>query len=276
MPPSASMLITSDEQAEAEKLNLDCLRVLRRMAEPGAVMAVARDMEKGVVVREGADGATQRLAVVDRDIAQAMAMREWIRCDDPEARISRYRISGPGRSALKEMIAAQENIAQGFAEAQSSFRHDAPISNRVRPSLMDSPLSSLARRRGRDGQPFLGRTLVAAGERLREDYELSSLSEDSPSDWHAYLAQDGADQPSAKDATEPAAAQHRVTEALRELGPGLGDVALRACCLLEGMESLEKRMGWSARSGKIVLRIALQRLSMYYAAQNGGLGPKIG
>ena len=48
--------------------------------------------------------------------------------------------------------------------------------------------------------------------------------------------------------------------ALADLGPGLGDMVLRCGCYLEGLEVTEKRMGWSARSGKIVLRIALQRL----------------
>ena len=44
----------------------------------------------------------------------------------------------------------------------------------------------------------------------------------------------------------------------------ISDVALRCCCYLEGLELAEKRMGWSARSGKIVLRIALQRLKRHY------------
>jgi len=45
---------------------------------------------------------------------------------------------------------------------------------------------------------------------------------------------------------------------------------------LEGMETTEKRLGWSARSGKIVLRIALQRLKLHYEREFGDLGPKIG
>ena len=53
-------------------------------------------------------------------------------------------------------------------------------------------------------------------------------------------------------------------DALRELGPGLGEIALRCCCHLEGLERTERNMGWSARSGKIVLRIALQRLKRHY------------
>jgi hypothetical protein len=67
-----------------------------------------------------------------------------------------------------------------------------------------------------------------------------------------------------------------VAQALSDLGPGLSDVALRCCCFLEGLEMAEKRMGWSARSGKIVLRIALQRLKRYYGETQGGAGPMIG
>ena len=52
--------------------------------------------------------------------------------------------------------------------------------------------------------------------------------------------------------------------ALDDLGPGLSDVVLRVCCFLEGLESAEKRLGWSARSGKIVLKIGLQRLLKHY------------
>ena len=39
---------------------------------------------------------------------------------------------------------------------------------------------------------------------------------------------------------------------------------MRCCCCLEGLEAAEKRLGWSARSGKIVLRIALMRLHQHY------------
>ena len=49
-------------------------RILRRLSETGAVLAVSRDMEKAVVVRELADGRTLRTGVVDRSVAQAMAM----------------------------------------------------------------------------------------------------------------------------------------------------------------------------------------------------------
>jgi hypothetical protein len=45
---------------------------------------------------------------------------------------------------------------------------------------------------------------------------------------------------------------------------------------LEGVEEAERRMGWAARSGKVVLRIALRRLARHYAEVYGRSGPLIG
>jgi hypothetical protein len=67
----------------------------------------------------------------------------------------------------------------------------------------------------------------------------------------------------------PRAARARVSDALDDLGPGLADVVLRVCCFLEGLESAEKRLGWSARSGKVVLKIGLQRLLRHYEERHG-------
>ena len=109
------------------------------------------------------------------------------------------------------------------------------------------------------------------GERLREDFVLSDVGPLSMEDWRAALADDGTARPAAV-----SAARSRVYAALQDLGPGLQDVALRCCCLLEGLEVTERAMGWSARSGKVVLRIALERLRRHYAETEGGQSPLIG
>jgi hypothetical protein len=269
----------------AEDLAREGLRILRRLAEAGTVLAVARDMEMGVVVRDGADGGLpQRLAVVARNIAEAMALNDWIGCDSPEARVARYRITGAGRAALRRLVAAADNRAHGFAEQQGDFGGvpvDDPALRHMRTLLAESPLTGLARRHDRDGQPFLGRDLVAAAERLREDFELSEFALAGSAAWEGFLNAALADAATTPAQPGPgaagiAAARDRVRAALYDLGPGLADVALRCCCLLEGLESLERRMGWSARSGKIVLRIALQRLQDHYRRTQGRFGPMIG
>ena len=284
---------TSLTDAPLSELRIDRegLRILRRLVETGAVLAVARDMEMGVVVRDGPDGKPQRLAVIEREIAQAMALKEWITCSEPGSRIAKYHISSVGRAALKRLMAAAENRAGGFAEAQTEFgmQHrdmgeravleDGLLRN-MRANLAESPLAGLARRKDKDGLPFLPRDLVIAGERLREDFELAQMGPRVAQNWDRFLTgrDKGAFDTGRNDGPGGGAqaARDRVAEALTDLGPGLGDVALRCCCFLEGMENLEKRMSWSARSGKIVLRIALQRLRLHYERTQGKFAPKIG
>lgn len=251
----------------------EALRILRRLCEGGAVLAVAREMDMAVVVRDGADGASMRTAVAPREVAQAMALRDWINCSDSSARIMRYHITAAGRSALKQLVADAENKAVGLPGTSSQAVADEGMP-RSRYALGESPLTGLARRRDRDGQPFLSRDLVAVGERLREDFELATMGPKVTTDWTSYLTGpvDGASGSANVGGLD---AKARVGAALAELGPGLGDVVLRCCCFLEGLETAERKMGWAARSGKIVLRIALQRLKRYYEDQ-GKYAPKIG
>ncbi len=263
-------------------LERESCRVLRRLCETGAVLAVAEQMEKAVVVRDcGPHGDGARTAVVDRAIARAMALQDWISCASP-GRVSRYRITAAGRTALGRMLAISENRARselesGFAEAQAGFVAGAALDtgagagrSRRRYNASESPLSALARRKDRDGKPFLEPELVQAGERLREDFELAQMGPNLTRNWDQFPAEGAAGSGGGGGGGDASAmARERMARALGDLGPGLSDVALRCCCYLEGLEVAEKRMGWSARSGKIVLRIALQRLRQHYASLSG-------
>ncbi|WP_375258121.1 DUF6456 domain-containing protein [Citreimonas sp.] len=271
------------ETPDESTLAREARRVLRRLCESGAVLAVAAEMDKAVVVRDTGDGGNTRTAVVEAAVAQAMALKDWIACENP-GRISRYRVTAAGRAALSQLIADQENRLRGFSEAQAGFETGAeaeaaldeidrdPRARKGRYLLAESPLTALSRRRDKGGEAFLSDALVAAGERLREDFELAQMGQRSVQNWDDFVT--GAPQAGsgAKTGTGSDAAHARLAAALRDLGPGLGDVALRCCCYLEGLETTEKRLGWSARSGKIVLRIALQRLRLHYdeAARHGG------
>lgn len=258
-----------------EQIEAEALPILRRLCEPGALLAVARDMDTAVIVREDDSGKTFRTAVADRQIAQVLALKLWIQTADPSLRIVRYFITNAGRAALRTLTARTENRAQGFRDASpvggSSWDTSDADGRGGKYFVVESPLVGLARRRDRDGAPFLAPEMVQAGERLREDYELCYFAERIPDDWKTALTEPF------KENTAQATidARARVLAALTDLGPGLADIALRCCCFLEGLEVTEKNMGWSARSGKIVLRIALQRLMRHYEAQ-GKYRPMIG
>ena len=68
-------------------------------------MAVAREMETAVIVRETPQGDQLRTAVVEREIAQAMALKEWITCPDATGRIARCFVTNAGCAALRRLTA---------------------------------------------------------------------------------------------------------------------------------------------------------------------------
>lgn len=266
-----------------QHLNAEARRILRRLAEPEACMAIAPGMEKAVVVRELPDGRTIRTGVLDREIAEAFLVKDWI-SGAAKGKVSRYRISPAGRAALKRLLSEDSAARAGFAEAPVAFgdqhrefaertvkQGEARTNKRIRYNVLESPLAAVARRKDKDNKPFLSDDLVAAGERLREDFELGQMGPRVAQNWDRFLTAGGRGgfNPGSG-GRGPEGARDRVANALRDLGPGLGDVVLRCCCFLEGMEQAEKRMGWSARSGKIVLKIALQRLKRHYDEFGGG------
>ncbi|MEO0402013.1 MAG: DUF6456 domain-containing protein [Pseudomonadota bacterium] len=282
--------VALDQSPDTPTLTRDAQRILRRLCETGAVLAVAVDMEKAVVVRDGAAGKSTRTAVVDRKVAEAMALQDWISADTA-GRITRYKITPGGRAALAEMMDEADQTAPGMSEAPAEFADQHRVwgertvrdsetgqPRKVRYNLAESPLTALARRRDKDGSPFLTDDLVTAGERLREDFELAQMGPRVAQNWDRFLTAGGRGG-FAQDSgvgNGPERARNKVAAALKDLGPGLSDVVLRCCCYLEGLESAEKKLGWSARSGKIVLRIALMRLKQHYDETTGPGGGMIG
>lgn len=279
------------------------LRVLRRMAEPGAVMASAPGMDKAIVTRDDI-----RTVVLERAVAEMMALKGWVVQSRGGGRIQRYVIAPAGREALRQMLRsprqrsavpgpaafadAKPVTSHGMAEAAAPFDHadrhrlweartvEDPEDGRrrqTRVNIAESPLLVLARRRDQEGQAFLTPGMVAAGERLREDFELAQMGPRVTQNWDGFMTA-GIDVSRGGSGFRGGSetARDRVALALRDLGPGLGDIVLRVCCFLEGIEMTEQRLGWSARSGKIVLRLALMRLERHYGETYGKGSPLIG
>lgn len=272
----------TDETLDA-RIAREARRILRRLCEKGAFLAVAPNMEKAVVLREVVPGRQNRIAVVDREVAHAFALQEWIACEKA-GKIACYAITAVGRAALKRLLTqertAREPKGMGFAETQAPFQEqhrffaertvmaeDGSGERRLRFNLAESPLLVLGRKRDKDGVAYLTPELIEAGERLREDFELAQMGPRVTQNWERFLtagAARGAAGQGRGPAEGPQDARVRVALAMEALGPGLSDIVFRICCFLEGLETAEKRLGWSARSGKVVLKIALERLAAHY------------
>lgn len=107
---------------------------------------------------------------------------------------------------------------------------------------------------------------LLAGEKLRGDYEAACLGPRTTMVWDSSPVSRGKrGAPSPVTPTERAInAKQRFDGAIATLGRDLSDIAWRVICAGEGVPVAEKAMGWPLRSGKLVLRIALDRLGDYY------------
>lgn len=126
----------------------------------------------------------------------------------------------------------------------------------------ESPIAWLARRKGSDGQPFLSGLEITAAERLREDFEAAAMTGRVTMDWTA-LPRDRT--PRSPGSVPPAnLARRRVRQALRAVGPGLSEILEEVCLNGSALQAAERALGLPSRTGKVRLKLALERLARHY------------
>lgn len=133
------------------------------------------------------------------------------------------------------------------------------VMRHVTVNVAESPVAWLAAR------GHLDAAQLRAGERLRADYERAGLAARVTMRWDAAVparCRGGARVPDASLARIDA--HRRFHAALDAAGPGLADICWRVICAGEGIGCAEKGLGWPARSGKLVLGLALDRLARFY------------
>jgi len=139
----------------------------------------------------------------------------------------------------------------------------------------ESPLAWLARRRGRAGRALIEPHQLQAGERLRADFTRAHLMPRTTSNWSNPMPsrrrRSSGDHAVTYTDTMIASRQ-RVHSALDAVGPEFAGLLLDVCCFLKGIEDVERERLWPARSGKVVLQLALERLARHYgyAARTSG------
>ncbi len=276
------------ETGATSRFNRALMRLLGRLDERDAYLAVLPGAGRGAVFRNTATGEPVRLAGADDAEIHALVLRDWLALEK-RGKVHVYRLNRAGRAALARMRAAARRgadealpdpfAAQHFVPGERVVPDEEGAPRRIRCNMAESPLHLLARRRDRSGRPFLTTAQVQAGERLREDFELGQMAPRVTQNWERFLTA-GTSSPAPTERENlprgQAAARERFAKAVEAMGTGLADIAVRCCCFLEGLEQAERRLGWSARSGKIVLRIALERLARHYEETYGPRGPLIG
>ena len=124
-------------------------------------------------------------------------------------------------------------------------------------NLAESPLAWLYAR------GHLDERLFDAGERLRADYERAALGPNVTMRWDPVrIKAQGA--PCLTPTERQLAAKQRFHGAIAQAGKGLDDILWRVVCGCENLPDAERALAWPARSGKLVLRIALDRVADFY------------
>lgn len=124
-------------------------------------------------------------------------------------------------------------------------------------NLAESPIAWLHSRGHLDDRLF------DAGERLRTDYERAQMSPSVTMRWDPVRVKSTGDA-GLTSGEKQIAAKARFDGALAAAGPGLSDVLWRVVCAGETLPDAERALAWPARSGKVVLRLALDRVAGFY------------
>jgi len=158
---------------------------------------------------------------------------------------------------MRRELAERELTQEGPKRARGTGSGARGRRRSVTVNLSESPLSWLHARGHIDDRLF------AAGERLRADYERAQLSPSVTMRWDPVRIS-GTGEQGLTASERQLAAKDRFDSALREAGSGLSDVLWRVVCGCESLPDAEKALSWPARSGKLVLKLALDRVAGFY------------
>lgn len=154
---------------------------------------------------------------------------------------------------MKRMLVERELTSEGPASGGARRGRRSVTVN-----LAESPLTWLHARGHLSDRQF------DAGERLRADWEFAQLSPSVTMRWEAVRISGTGGERGLNPTERQMAARERFDGALGEAGSGLGDILWRVVCAGEALVDAEKGLGWPARSGKLVLKLALDRVADFY------------
>ena len=230
-------------------------RVRDLLARPGAWIGAARG---GYQLRADADRRRRPLLSFEEPVFRRLAADGALRPIDGGWALSRTAAAGEGPS-----LAGRPGVIEGERVVQD------PAAGTFQPrraNLGETPIAWLARRRDADGRPLLSAVEVAAATRLRDDLDRCGVVGRLTADLGALPR--GYSKGAAYRGLDPAErslwAKARVAEALDAAGPGLREVLERVCLQDTALEAAERTLNLPRRTGKTLLKLALQRLAAHY------------
>jgi len=163
------------------------------------------------------------------------------------------RIDSKGNAMNRELV-ERELTAEGPKRDGGKRKRRRSVTVNV----AESPLSWLHARGHIDDRLF------DAGERLRADFERAQLGASVTMRWDIVRIKGQGSDAGLSRTERQISAKQRFDAALAEAGSGLADILWRVVCGCEGLPDAEKALAWPARSGKLVLKLALDRVARFY------------
>lgn len=247
--------------------------LIRLLCEDGA-RGAASGLDDGKIVifapRNGVTIARGSVVLAIADEAVSRGLAQW----ESEAR---------GKRSLRATEAGKAHHARSTAapEVAPFLAQHTPIAQRivdegaeaVLVNEGESPIAWLARRKDKTGRPFLTPPQVEAGERFRRDIEQAQILQRVTANWEAQATASRRADAGATVCEAAMDARRRLQKAFEAVGSDLAGLLTDVCGYLKRLEGVESERGWPARSGKIVLRIALDRLAGHYGLAEEARGP---
>ena len=222
------------------------VRAAAVLARPGAWLDEASG---AYLVRGAADRRRKPLTRIDEAAFRALVRRPGLK----------PRKDG-GWTTLAEPIASPPPPPgrPGFIEGERLVAEPDGRLVARRANLGESPIAWLAHR----GQ--LTAAEAAAGERLRDDFHIAGTLGRLTMSWDGGPRSKSGRGSVAEPAERARAAKERIAGALAAAGPGLKEMLEHVCLAGSALEAAERSLGLPRRSGKTVLKLALQRLARHY------------
>lgn len=245
------------EAMDTDRARKERLRAIRHLA--GGAATIRSAAKEGRALLDGGDrGVISISSATLSDLLRSALIEneDGVLALTPEGRALAR------RADAKDEPFRDQHIERGRRTIQTERGSEA-----VEANLSESPIGQLARRRGKNGEPFLDEAEFRAGERLRSDFTRGQIMPRLGANWSEPVSRGkrGGNENGIAELTEAAlAARQRVENALAAVGPELAGVLVDVCCFLKGLERVEAERGWPVRSAKVVLKTALAALSRHY------------
>lgn len=205
-----------------------------------------------------------KVSLLCSEVIKAMQSANWLG-RDPSGSL---RLSAAGVEKLLNIDDGQRFVAQHQDRKSRIIKDQEGRTISVISNDAECPLGWMRARKDKTGKPLISQVQFEAGDRIRRDFTIAQMSPRVTASWE-FSGPAGTKKSrrgeGAMEVSERAmAAKQRFFAALDCLGTEMSGVVYEVCCLASGLEAAERQFNWPRRSAKLVLQIALTRLSEHY------------